>query len=216
MKIEIRNTFSSWFANPIVLTTTIILLASPLTGCVGAFIGAGTTVGKALSEERGLKSSALDLAIRAQIIARWLEHNEQIATFVALSISEGRVLLTGTLHSQQMRLDAVRLAWQVKEVKEIINEIKVSNPEGLIGFVRDGWITTQLKTRLALDPSIESINYTVETLQKIVYLMGIAQDAFELNRVKNHAQEVKHVRQVISYVYLKDDPRRLKPRAQKK
>ena len=211
MKIRSRNTSFAWFANSFVVTTTIILLTSPLTGCVGAFIGAGTTVGKALSEERGLKSSALDLAIRTQITARWLEHNERIATFVALSISEGRVLLTGTLKSQQMRLDAVRVAWQVKGVKEVINEIKVSKPEGIAGFARDGWITTQLKTRLALDPSIESINYSVETLKKTVYLMGIAQDTVELARVKNHAHQIKHVRQIVSYVYLKNDPRRIKP-----
>ncbi len=216
MEIRIRNTLSARFANPIIVTTIIILLAIPLTGCVGAFIGAGTTVGKALSEERGLKASALDLAIRAQIIARWLEHNEQIATFVSVSISEGRVLLTGTLKSQQMRLDAVRLAWQVKGVKEVINEIKIANNEGILGFVRDAWITTQLKTSLAFDPSVESINYSVETLKKTVYLMGIAQDTFELARVKNHAQQLKHVRQVISYVYLKNDPRRLKPQAPQK
>ena len=95
-------------------------------------------------------------------------------------------------------------------------EIKVSNNKGILGFVRDAWITTQLKTSLALDPSIESINYSVETLEKTVYLMGIAQDTVELARVKNHAHQVEHVRQVISYVYLKNDPRRSKPRASQK
>ena len=80
----------------------------------------------------------------------------------------------------------------------------------------EAWITTQLKTSLAFDPSVESINYSVETLKKTVYLMGIAQDTFELARVKNHAHQLKHVRQVISYVYLKNDPRRLKPQAPQK
>ena len=41
-----------------------------------------------------------------------------------------------------------------------------------------------------------------------VYLMGIAQNQAELNRVKNHARGLDYVRRVISHVRLKKPPMR--------
>ncbi len=41
-----------------------------------------------------------------------------------------------------------------------------------------------------------------------VYLIGVAQDQAELDRVMAHAKDVQYVRRVVNYVRLKDDPAR--------
>lgn len=179
-----------------------------LAGCVGAAVGAGASVATAASEERGLNNAARDLAIRAKINALWLEHSDALLTSADISISEGRVLLTGTVPTQQMRVDAVRLAWKAAGVKEVINEIQVTSSHGTSGFARDSWISTKLKTRLTLDSQIVSINYSIDTVGGTVYLMGIAQNAAELERVRNHARQIKYVRRIVSHVIMKNDPRR--------
>ena len=38
-----------------------------------------------------------------------------------------------------------------------------------------------------------------------VYLMGIAQNEAELNRVKAHAKDISGVRSIVSYVKMKSD-----------
>ena len=38
--------------------------------------------------------------------------------------------------------------------------------------------------------------------------MGIAQDSAELERVTNHARQVRYVRRVVNHARLKNDPRR--------
>ena len=53
-----------------------------------------------------------------------------------------------------------------------------------------------------------SINYSVETVNGTVYLLGIAQDEAELVRVIEHARGIEDVKQVVSHVVVKDDPRR--------
>ncbi len=188
----------------------LLMLTTPalLGGCVGAVVGAGASVATAASEERGLNNAARDLAIRGRINALWLDHNETLLAKADISISEGRVLLTGLVPNQKMRGDAVRLAWKAAGVKEVINEIQVTSSGGTSGFTRDSWISTKLKTRLTLDNQVVSINYSFDTVGGTVYLMGIAQNAAELERVRNHARQIKYVRRIVSHVILKNDPRR--------
>ena len=86
----------------------------------------------------------------------------------------------------------------------MINEIKVTE-EGSVGnYARDVWISTQLRTKILFDKEISSINYNIETVDQTVYLMGIAQDQAELDRVTAHARNLAHVRKVISHVRIKD------------
>jgi osmotically-inducible protein OsmY len=107
-----------------------------------------------------------------------------------------------------MRLDAIRLAWQANGVREVINEIKVSDKGGISAYARDSWVTAELKARLLFDKKVQSINYSVETVDGTVYLMGIAQNRDELDRVQSYARTLAYVKQVVSYVRMKGDPRR--------
>jgi osmotically-inducible protein OsmY len=70
------------------------------------------------------------------------------------------------------------------------------------------WISTQARTHLLLTKGVRSINYSVITVNQTVYLMGIAQDQAELDRATSIISTVDYVQRVVSYVRLKDDPRR--------
>ncbi|MBK20540.1 MAG: phospholipid-binding domain-containing protein [Rhodospirillaceae bacterium] len=186
----------------------LIIFAPALAGCVGAAVGAGASVATAASEERGLNTAARDLAIRTRINALWLQHDDTLIAKADISISEGRVLLTGVVPTEKLRGDAVRLSWQASGVKEVINEIEVFKSESASDLARDGWISATLKTRLTLDKQVTSINYSIDTVNRTVYLIGIAQSPSELERVRNHARQIKYVRRIVSHVIMKDDPRR--------
>jgi osmotically-inducible protein OsmY len=66
--------------------------------------------------------------------------------------------------------------------------------------------TTQLRSKLLLDKNVRAINFNVETVNGVVYLIGIAQDQAELERVTNHARTITNVVKVVSHARLKDDP----------
>ncbi len=194
----------------IMAIVSIVAIMPILTGCVSAAIGAGAIATSAAVQERGLRGGIDDTIIRARINSLWLEHDADMYRLVSLSVVEGRILLTGQVRLPRMRIDAVRLAWKAKGVREVINEIKVTDEGGIISYARDSWISTQLKSKLLFDKKILSINYSIETVNGAVYLMGIAQNRQELNRVTNHARTLKYVKRVVSYVRLKTDPRRHK------
>lgn len=191
------------------LALVALLAAAPaLSGCVGMVIGAGATAGVAASEERGIEGAAEDAKIRAEINEAWFRHNVDMYSKVTLAISEGRVLLTGVVPTEQVREDAVRLTWQVAGVREVYNELLVQEGNGFIDNARDLRIQQEIKSRMLFDGEIANINYTVDVTNGTVYLLGIAQSDAELNRVIGHAREVSAVKNVISYVRLKTDPRR--------
>ncbi len=177
----------------------------PLSGCVGLAIGAGAAAGVAAAKEGGIRKSVSDAAIKLQIADLWLKHDASLFRRLSTTVEEGRVLITGTVPTPDARVDAIRLAWQAEGVREVINEITVDKSEGISGYASDTWITGQLKSKLLLDKYVQSINYTVETVNGTVYLMGVAQDQKELDRVINHARTVGRVRNVVSYVRMRGE-----------
>src|SRR5690606_40916073 len=93
-----------------------------------------------------LGRSMSDTQIRIAINDKWLQADEEMFRKVNLQVQEGRVLLTGNVRLPEQRVEAVRLCWQVPGVREVINEIEVSDKSGLSNFARDTWISTQLRS----------------------------------------------------------------------
>jgi len=188
-------------------TAALLMFAA---GCtpVGLAVGGAATVGTAAAEERGIKTAAEDAWIATQLNEKLFRHDHVLFGKVNLEVREGRVLLTGNVPSPEARVDAVRLAWQVPGVREVLNEIQVTDQAGLLDYGRDVWIANTLRARMLLDKEIRNINYSVEVVNGVVYLLGVAHDQAEIDRVVGHARNIEHVRRVVNYVLLRDDPRR--------
>ena len=167
---------------------------------IGAAAGAGAALGVGAAREGGLGTAASDLKIKAFISDKWFKYDLQTFAKLNLTVNQGRVLVTGIVQNPDDRVEAIRLAWQVDGVKQVINEIRVAQSEGLPGYVRDQWITTRLRTVITFDRDIQSINYSIDTVAGTIYLMGVAQNQAELNKVIETARTIPNVQQVVSYV----------------
>ncbi len=198
-------------SNPFgILRSTVMAVAccTLLGGCgtqAGMAAGAGASLGIAAASEGGLKRAANDTGIRLQIHDLWFKHNVDMYRKLDMTVREGRVLITGTVPDPDMRVDAIRLAWQADGVKQVINEINVAEGDGVKGFIKDSWITGNVKTKLVFDKDVQSVNYSIDTVKGTVYLMGIAQDGIELQRVLDHARFTPKVENVVSYVRMRGE-----------
>ncbi|PKU23508.1 phospholipid-binding domain-containing protein [Telmatospirillum siberiense] len=177
-------------------------------GCVTAVLGGAATVGVGAAEERGLEGAVDDTKIRAEINDLWFRQDFDLYRDVTLTVTEGRVMLTGSVKKPETRVDAVRLAWQAAGVRQVLDEIQVEDKSGMMDYAGDVWIANKLRTRLMFDSQIKNINYTVDVVNGVVYLMGIAQNQEELDRVIATARDISDVRRVVSHVVLKNDPQR--------
>ena len=187
-----------------------LLLAVPvLQGCVGVAIGAGAATGVAAAEERGIKNAANDKGIQLAINDKYIKENQYVWRKLSVTVIEGRVLLTGVVGTEYSRDEATRLAWAASDrIQEVINEVQVTSSGDLLDSANDTWITTQLRAKIATDKEIVDINYSIETVNGTIYLIGLAQSDAEIVKVTDHARTIKGVRRVVSHVWLKTDPRR--------
>jgi osmotically-inducible protein OsmY len=185
------------------MIAALALAAPVLSGCVGMAIGAAATGGVAVAEERSVGTVVDDFTIKVEINEALFSYNESLFQDVSIDVTEGRVLLTGKVTEPDDRVDAVRLAWQATGVKEVINEIQVTDTGGIESYLNDVRISNELRADLLFDGEVSSINYNVETVSGIVYLTGIAQDQAELDRVIDHARTISGVKEVISHVRIK-------------
>ena len=184
----------------------IILFFSPLLifGCQSAYVA---TVSKAVlvdKEERSFNNFVEDTIIVAQLKNAYFSNNEKIFFNVSVEVTEGRVLLTGSVEQIDERIEATKLAWGIEGLNEVINEIQISNDESILDYADDLIMKTKINAKLLLDKDILNLNYSVEVVNGIVYLIGIAQNQEELNSVINISENTYGVQNVINYVRLKD------------
>lgn len=190
------------YALPVLLTIFFTVACSP----VGMATGAGASVGMAAKSEGGITRAASDLQIQALINDKWFRKDFDMFRKLDMTIDHGRVLLTGVVQKPEHRVEAVKLAWEVEGVKQVINEIKVAEAPGIGTMANDTWIATKLRARLTVDKYVQSINYNIDVVDSNVYLMGTAQNEAELKRVVKISRETSGVKNVVSYVRMLGQP----------
>lgn len=152
------------------------------------------------SQERGLGGFVTDAEIRTRYSFWLFQKDHRLYMKIKSCCYEGRLLLMGRVPTEEMRDEAVSLAWQVPGVKAVINEVSVGKDPSVGRKVKDTVIESKLETLLFFKGNISSRNYQVFVYNGIVYLTGIAINREELNTVINVARSVSGVEKVLSYV----------------
>jgi osmotically-inducible protein OsmY len=183
-----------------------LALVPLLWGCVWV-AATGVVAGvSAARQERTIGNAIDDARIKTTLDGRLAKDSPGLYLSVSTTVVEGRVLLAGRVSKPENRLNATRVAWSVEGVRKVDNDVEVSDFFGWLDGPADFLMRTQLAAILLADESIKDVNYTTDVVHGVVYLMGVAQDKDEVERVVAHAQKVNGVKRVENYVVLKNDP----------
>ena len=184
----------------------MLSLPIALGGCpvaiVGGLAAAGGT-GYAANQERGVTGTVDDLTIKTNIQNAWLQVNPLMQRDFTITVYEGRTLLTGMSPNPELKAQAAQIASQIPGVRAIYNEIEVASGEGAWASVKDTWISSQIRSNLVFASQVRSVNYTIDTVNGSVYLIGSARSQVELDRVTEAARNVPDVKRVVSYVEIR-------------
>jgi len=175
-------------------------------GCTPASILAtgGATTMVVAEGDRSLGSVVDDATIKINIASKFISSDNNLFININTTVLEGRVLLTGIVNNQEIRIDAVRRVWEVEGVNEVINEIEVGNRASLKDYGKDLWINTQAKALSAKTVGLRSLAYNFETIQGKVYIAGITSRPEQLNELIKAVKTIKGVKEIVNYVIIKE------------
>lgn len=184
----------------------VLILSMNVIGCSPAnILVGGASTGMVVAEgDRTFGTVVDDATIKINIAAKFINSQDGLFINIGTSVLEGRVLLTGLVESQEIRIDAVRRVWEIDGVNEVINEIQIGNRETLKEYIQDLWITTQVKALAAKTIGLRSISYNFETIKGKVYVIGITSRPKQLEELLSAVKTVKGVKEIVNYVIVKD------------
>ena len=168
----------------------------------------GTGAGSAMVIAEGDRSMGTvidDATIKVNIAAKFISSEDNLFVDVSTTVLNGRVLMTGLVDNQEIRIDAVRKVWEVEGVKEVINEIQIGNRATLKEYANDIWINTQAKGLAAKAVGLRVVGYNFETIQGKVYIAGITSRPEQLEDLINAIKTIKGVKEIVNYVIIKEN-----------
>ena len=184
----------------------LVLLLFNIYGCspTGVLATGGGTAMVAAEGDRSIGTIVDDATIKVNVAANFLNSGNNLFVDINTTILEGRVLLTGLVESQEIRIEAVRLVWEVDGVKEVINEIEVGNRDSLKDYANDLWINTQARGVAAKTIGLRSVAYNFETINGKIFIAGITSRPENLENLINALKTIKGVKEIINYVIVKE------------
>ena len=189
----------------IVLNLILILILNY--GCTAPGVlatGGGATM-VVVEGDRTVGAVIDDASIKLQITGKFISSENDLFLNIDSSVIEGRVLLTGIVDLQEIRIDAVRRVWEIKGVKEVINEIEVGNKATLKEYSQDLWINTQVKGMAAKTLGLRALSFNFETIKGKVYIAGITSRKEQLEELINSIENIKGIKEIVNYAVVKEE-----------
>ncbi len=187
---------------------SIILIGIILSGCVGVSSQGifGTGVSIAL-DPRTVGTQIDDSIMQKNLTGKMVIKDKKYLLSVKSKVLDGRIFLTGKVDNPEEKLQLTKLAWEIKGVRSVRNDIKIKEEFNFKRSAKDILITSQLRTALIFNKNIKATNYQIDTYKKKIYVYGIALTSEEKDLVISEAKEILDVEDVIASIILVEDLR---------
>ena len=197
---------NSYHTSPLI-AVVLLLCALALSGCAGAVVGVGTAAVAASTTEKGFSTSVSDGMIFAKLKDRFIQQNSSLLTSADVSVNDGAVLFTGKVKTPEDKIQATRLAWEIRGVREVVNELQVTDTSSIKDIAKDLAASATLRGKMIADKDISSLNFSIDVVNGIVYLSGVASTPEEMDKVISHAENLRFAQEVVNYIILAQDQR---------
>ncbi len=183
--------------------TISIILIILLTSCssVGRF-GTGVDI---TFDPRTIGMQIDDTIMQKNLTARLALTDKKYFLSIQTEVLDGRIFLSGKVEEPEEKIKITKMAWETKGVRSVKNAITIKGQSNFKGTAKDILITSQLRTALIINKKTKSRNYTLETINKNIYIFGIAMDVEEKKAVINEANKIYDVKEVFPSIYLANE-----------
>ena len=180
-----------------IISILIILL---LTSCssVGRF-GAGVDI---TFDPRTIGMQIDDTIMQKSLSARLVLVDKKYFISIQSEVLDGRIFLSGKVEDPEEKIKITKMAWETKGVRSVKNAITIKGQSSFKSTAKDILITGQLRSALIFNKKTKARNYTLETINKKIYIFGIAMDEDEKKEVISEANKIYDVNEIFPSIYL--------------
>ena len=143
-----------------------------------------------------------DTIMQKNLSARLALKDKKYFLRVQTEVIDGRIFLSGKVDEPEEKIKITKMAWETKGVRSVKNAITIKGQSSFKNTAKDILITSQLRSALIFNKKTKSRNYTLETINKNIYIFGIAMDKEEKEEVVNEANKIFDVNEVYPSIYL--------------
>ena len=177
-----------------------IFLILVLTSCTSAGrFGAGVDI---TFDPRTIGMVIDDTIMQKNLTARLALTEKKYFLSIQSEVIDGRIFLSGKVDEPEEKIKITKMAWETKGVRAVKNAITIKGQGSFKGTAKDILITSQLRSALIFNKKTKSRNYTLETINKKIYIFGIAMNLEEKKEVINEANKIYDVEEVYPSIYL--------------
>ena len=188
-----------------ILSILIILILTSCTS-VGRF-GAGVDI---TFDPRTIGMQIDDTIMQKNLSARLALAEKKYFLSIQSEVRDGNIFLSGKVEEPEEKIKITKMAWETKGVRSVKNAITIKGQSNFKSTAKDILITSQLRSALIFNKKTKARNYTLETINKTIYIFGIAMDQEEKKEVINEANKIYDVEKVIPSIYLASELSRSK------
>ena len=188
----------------IVSLLLLLFLASCTTA--GKF-GAGVDI---TFDPRTIGMQIDDTIMQKNLSARLALTDKKYFISIQNEVLDGRIFLSGKVDEPEEKIKITKMAWETNGVRSVKNAITIKGQSNFKNTAKDILITSQLRTALIFNKNTKARNYTLETVNKNIYIFGIAMSEEEKKEVINEANKIYDVDEVIPSIYLATELSRTK------
>ena len=146
-----------------------------------------------------------DTIMQKNLNARLALTDKKYFLTVQSEVIDGRIFLSGKVDEPEEKIKITKMAWETKGVRSVKNAISIKGQSNFKSTAKDILITSQLRSALIFNKKTKARNYTLETINKNIYIFGIAMDEEEKKEVINEANKIYDVKDIIPSIYLANE-----------
>ena len=185
----------------LIITLNLQSCAGPIIGGVGAIAFSST------AQEKGLGTSINDKVIYVKLRNAIYSWNPSISENLSLSVDNGSILVTGKLKNIDTKVQLTKIIWEINGVKEVNNKVQISETNNFKNVAKDLASLGEIKARLMASKKLNSLNFSIDVVNSIAYISGVASSEEEISIVTQIAQEARFIKEVQNFVKVNKDKR---------
>ena len=185
-----------------------IIIVLKLQSCAPPIIGGvGAIAFSSSAQEKGLGTSINDKVIYIKLRNAIYDWDPSVSEQVSISVDNGSILVTGQLDNVDKKINLTKVIWEISGVKEVNNKVQISETNNFKNIAKDLASLGEIKARLMASKELNSLNFSIDVVNNIAYISGIASSEEEISIVTQIAKNARFIKEVQNFVKINKDKR---------